>query len=253
MLGFGEYSLGGGFSWTGLDNYRRLVDDPVFWRALIVTLQYALFAVPLTLVVAVALALAVRRGARGVGFLRSVFFLPVITSLVVAGVVFRWVFSDSGPWTTVLAWVGVDTGSWLASSALVVPAVAMVGVWSRFGYGMLIILARLQDIPAEYEEAAKVDGANAWQRFWHITLPELRPALLLLAILETATSLHVFDTVYVMTGGGPGHSSYNLPYLLYHQGFTFFDFGYASAIGMAMLVIGLVIAGVQNLVIGRRA
>ncbi|OZV81844.1 sugar ABC transporter permease [Micromonospora echinospora] len=251
VLGFMEYAIGGEAEWTGLENARRLVDDPVFWQSLRVTVVYTLLYVPLTVVTSVGLALLVRRGFRGVGFFRSVFFLPVVTSLVLVATIFAWVFSAEGPWSRILGWLGLPDESWLASSTLVLPALALVGVWSHFGYGMLIVLARLQDLPREQEEAALTDGAGPWQRFRWIVLPQLRPVLFFLLVIETTASFQVFDLVYAMTGGGPARGSYTLVMALYDQGFKYFDLGYASAIGVALFVMTLVVALIQRLALGR--
>lgn len=251
VLGFTDYTIGGDTGWVGLENFRRLVDDPTFWSAVRVTVVFTLLAVPLSMLASLAMALLTRRAFRGAKIFRSIFFLPVVTSLVLAGVVFTWVFSDGGPWSSLMGGLGLPSGSWLADSVLVIPALVFVSVWSRFGYGMLILLARLQEIPAELEEAALTDGASAWQRFRYVTLPQLRPALFFVAIIETTFSFQVFDTVYVMTGGGPVRASYTLVYQLYDQGFRYFDLGYASAIGVALFVMTVVVALIQRLTLGR--
>lgn len=252
-LSFFDYSPGTTPAWLGLENFRRLISDDVFWNSLKVTALFTALSVPLTLGVSTALALSVRWRFRGVAWFRSVFFLPVITSLVVAGVIFTWVFSAKGPVSTLLESVGLSGESWLNSTVLVVPALVLVSVWSRFGYGMLIVLARLQDLPRELEEAAFTDGANAWQRFRYIVLPQLKPALFFLAVIETTASFQVFDLVYVMTSGGPARSSYTLVLDLYDQGFKYFDLGYASAIGVALFIMTLVVAAIQRLTLGRES
>ncbi|GAA3108128.1 multiple sugar transport system permease protein [Kribbella aluminosa] len=256
-LAFFHYEVGDTPRFTGLANLSRLLSDDLFWQALRVTVVYSVIAVPLSLVCSLAMALLVRKKFRTVAFFRSVFFLPVVTSLVLAATVFTWIFSSDGPWTRMtgpaLGWLGGYNGSWLASSVWVLPAMALVSVWSRFGYGMLIILARLQDLPAELEEAALTDGANSWQRFRYIVLPQLKPALFFLAVIETTGSFQVFDLVYVMTGGGPAHGSYTLVFQLVDQGFKFFDLGYASAIGLALFVMTIVVAIVQRLTLGRES
>ena len=131
------------------------------------------------------------------------------------------------------------------------PALALVGIWSRCGYGMLILLARLQELPAELEEAALVDGAGPWQRFRHIVAPQLRPAFFFLAVIETTVSFQVFDAVYMMTGGGPANASSSLVFQLYDTGFKYFDFGYASAIGCALFVLTVVVALIQRIFLGK--
>lgn len=250
-LSFVDYQITGAIEWRGLENFRRLVSDPLFWRALVTTTLYTVVAVPMGIVLSTALALAVRRSFRGSRFFRSLFFLPVITSLVLAGAVFVWIFSANGPWSTLMTPLGLG-GSWLASTVLVIPAIVVVGVWSRFGYGMMILIAAMQDIPRELEEAALMDGANAWHRFRWICLPHLRPTLFFLAVIETTYAFQVFDVIYVMTQGGPANASYSLVYLIYDQGFKYFDYGYAAAVGVALFVMTLFVALVQRLVIGRQ-
>ncbi|TCC62265.1 sugar ABC transporter permease [Kribbella pittospori] len=251
FLAFGKYTLGGGFRWTGTANFHRLVGDALFWQSLKVALIYTVVTVPLLVAVAVGMALLVRRSLPGVRFFRAVFFLPVITSLVLAGVVFIWLFNAGGALPRLLGAIGLYDGSWLTNETLAVVAIAVVAVWGRFGFDMLIVLARLQDIPRELEEAATMDGAGAWQRFRHLTLPQLRPVFFFLGVVEVIGSFQVFDVVYIMTGGGPGRSTYTLGYMLYDQAFKYFDFGYASAVAVALFVIVLVIALVQRLVLDR--
>ncbi|MDR2323668.1 MAG: sugar ABC transporter permease [Microbacterium sp.] len=250
-LSFFQYDISGDVAWRGLDNFQRLVADPLFWRALGTTVIYTVFAVPISLVLSTVMALGVRRAFRGSRFFRSIFFLPVITSLVLAGSTFVWIFSGDGPWSKLMAPLGLG-GSWLGSTILVIPAIIVVGVWSRFGYGMMIMIAAMQDIPRELEEAALMDGANAWQRFRWIILPYLRPTVFFLAVIETTAAFQVFDVIYVMTQGGPANASYSLVYLLYDQGFKYFDYGYAAAVGVALFVMTLVVALIQRLVIGKQ-
>ena len=169
-LSFFDYDITGETAWRGLDHFQRLVADPLFWRALGTTVVYTLFAVPISLALSTVMALGVRRAFRGARFFRSIFFLPVITSLVLAGSIFVWIFSSNGPWSALMAPFGLG-GSWLGSTVLVIPAIVAVGVWSRFGYGMMIMIAAMQDVPRELEEAALMDGATAWQRFRSIILP----------------------------------------------------------------------------------
>ena len=249
-LSFFEYDISGLLEWEGLANFQRMVADPVFWNALRVTLLYSVLAVPLSVALSVVMALGVRRGFRGSRFFRSIFFLPVITSLVLAGAIFKWIFSTDGPWSQLMTPLGLDE-SWLNSPVLVVPALVIVGIWSRFGYGMLIVIAALQDVPRELEEAALMDGAGAWHRFRYIVLPHLKPTLFFLLVIETTASFQVFDLVYVMTQGGPAHASYSLVYMLYDQGFKYFDYGYAAAIGVTLFVMTLVVALIQRRIVGR--
>lgn len=250
-LAFGSMDLAGELSWVGLDNFDHLFADQLFWKALTVTLVYTVIAVPLVIAVAIGLALLVRRAFAGVRFFRSVFFLPVITSLVLAGVIFIWIFNDGGPVPSLMGALGLPTGSWLTNSALALPAIAIVAAWGRFGFDMLVVLAKLNDIPRELEEAALVDGAGPWQRFRHLTLPQLRSVVYFLVVIETIQSFQVFDAVYIMTAGGPVNSTYTLGYMVYDQAFKFFNFGYSSAVSLVLFVIVMVFTLIQRLTFGK--
>ncbi|WP_084469659.1 carbohydrate ABC transporter permease [Jiangella gansuensis] len=251
-LSFGDYGLTGTFELIGLDNYQRLFDDPLFWNALRVTAVYTVIAIPVTIAISLAMAQLCNRMLRGMSVYRAIFFLPVVTSPVLSGIVWIWIFSPDGPLNWVLGLVNVPTVNWLQSGFWVLPSLALVSAWMNFGYDMLILLAGMLAIPQEYYEAAHVDGATAWQRFRHVTLPLLKPAMFFVLVLETVRSFQVFDTIYVMTGGGPVRSSYSLTFMIYDQGFGYFDFGYASAAGMVLLVITLIVSLIQRRVMRRR-
>lgn len=246
VLSLFDYDISGTLEWKALKNFQQAFADPLFWKSLTVTLLYSVLAVPISLLCSLGLALSVRRSFRGVAFFRSVFFLPVITSLVLAGTVFKWVFSTGGPISQLSSALGFSGDSWLTSSTMVIPAMVLVGVWSRFGYGMLILLAALQEVPRSLEEAAVIDGANGWARFRHIVLPHLKPSLFFLMVIETTASFQVFDLVYVLTQGGPANGSYTLVYMLYDQGFKYQNYGLASAIGVCLFILTLAVALIQR-------
>lgn len=247
-----DYEITGALSWKGLDNFTRLFSSPVFWRALSVTSVYVVFSVPLALILSTVMALSVRRAFKGARFFRSIFFLPVITSLVLAGSVFKWIFATDGPWARLMAPLGMGE-SWLGNPTLVMPAIIAVGIWSRFGYGMMILIAALQDVPRELEEAALMDGAGPWARFRYVVLPTIKPALFFLAVLETTAAFQVFDAIYVMTGGGPASASYSLVFMLYDQTIRYSNFGMGAAVGVVLLVLSLAVALVQRLIVGRQS
>ncbi|GAA1719722.1 sugar ABC transporter permease [Fodinicola feengrottensis] len=242
LLSLVRYRITGTIQWQGVNNFQRLFTDSLFWNALQVTLTYTLIAVPLTVVVSLAMAQLCARSIRGIKVYRALYFLPVITSLITSGVIWQWIYSGNGPLNWLFSAIGVGPVSWLSSGAMVLPSLSLMSVWTRFGYDMLILLAGLLAIPKEYQEAALVDGASAWARFWHVTLPQLKPALFFVVVLELIQSFQVFDVIYVMTGGGPVRSSYSLVFFLYDQGFHYFDFGYASAAGVVLFVITLLVS-----------
>ncbi|MGB4135441.1 MAG: sugar ABC transporter permease [Microbacterium sp.] len=246
VLSLFKYRITGAMTWIGFDNFQRLFADAVFWESLRVTFVYVAIAVPATVAVSVVMAMMANRSMRGIRTYRALYFLPVLTSFVTTGLVWRWIYSAEGPLNAVITMFGADPVGFLSSDSLVLPSLSAVSVWTRFGYDMLIILAGLLAVPAEYYEAARMDGANAWHVFWHITLPQIRPQLFFVVILEIIQSFQVFDLIYVMTGGGPVRSSYTLTYFIYDAAFRSFDFGYASAIGVILLAITLVVSLVQR-------
>lgn len=251
-ISFQDYQITGESEFLGLANYRRLLGDPVFWDALRVTIVYAMIAVPLTTIIALMLALLINRTLRGIGFFRAVFFLPYITSFVLVAIIWKWIYrSNGGLLNELLGAFSLGPIPWLESQELVLPSIAIMAVWKGVGYSMMILLAGLRGIPQSYVEAAAVDGATSRQQFFHIVLPLLRPILFFVVVIETISSFQIFDAIYVMTGGGPIRASYSLVYMMYDEGFRFFDFGYASAIGVVLFGMVLMVSLLQRAMFGR--
>ncbi|MFG3436392.1 carbohydrate ABC transporter permease [Nonomuraea sp. NPDC047897] len=241
-----NWNIGGEWSFVGADNYARLLDDTNFWTSLRVTLVYAAVYVPLTVLVALGTALLLNQVVFLRGLFRGMLFLPYVTSFVLAGIIWRWIYEFDGLINGLLAKADLGPVAFLEQSALVLPALAVVSVWKGFGYSMLILLAGLKSIPGSYLEAATVDGASAWQRFRRITLPLLKPTLFFVLVIETISAFQTFDTIYVMTGGGPARATYTLIYGIYEHGFRSFDFGYAATWGMVLFAIVLLVSLVQR-------
>ncbi|NUR91515.1 MAG: sugar ABC transporter permease [Nonomuraea sp.] len=241
-----DYQISGEWSFTGVDNYARLLHDPIFLASLKVTLLYVVIYVPLTVVVSLATALLLNSVVFLRGLFRGMLFLPYVTSFVFAGIIWKWVYDFDGLINGLLAHLDLGPIGFLDDTALVLPSLALVQVWKGFGYSMLILLAGLKSIPPSYLEAARVDGANAWHRFRSIQLPLLRPALFFVLVIETIGAFQTFDTIYVMTGGGPSRASYGLVYALYDQGFKFFNMGYAATIGIVLFVLVFVVSLIQR-------
>jgi multiple sugar transport system permease protein len=250
-----RYGLNGDVDFLGAENYQRLFQDDLFWQSLTVTIMYAVVFVPLMLVVAMVAALMLHSVVKLTGAFRSLLFLPYVTSFVMAGIIWSWIYSTDGPVNALLDSAGLPTiGFITGEQILVLASLAVVSVWKGFGYAMLILLAGLKAQSADVHEAAKIDGASGWQTFWYVTLPMLKPVVFFVLVIETIFAFRVFDTMFVMTGGGPSRASYVLIYFLYDQGFRFFDFGYAAAIGMALFAVVLVLSLVQRRFFeGRRA
>ena len=241
-----NWNIGGEWDFIGADNYTRLLDDVNFWLSLRVTLVYVVIYVPLTLLVALGTALLLNQVVFLRGLFRGMLFLPYVTSFVLAGIIWRWIYEFDGLINGLLAKADLGPVAFLEQSAAILPALAVVSVWKGFGYSMLILLAGLKSIPSSYLEAARVDGASAWQRFRSITLPLLKPTIFFVVVIETISAFQTFDTVYVMTGGGPARASYTLIYGIYDHGFRSFDFGYAATWGMVLFAIVLIVSLVQR-------
>ncbi|MFI1395007.1 carbohydrate ABC transporter permease [Streptomyces sp. NPDC020681] len=254
FLSLTDYRLNGEWQFIGGDNYSRLMDDDLFWSSLGVTALYTAFFVPMTVLLSLGTALLLHRTVWMRGFFRGVFFLPYVTSIVLAAVIWKWIYEvQDGLLNATLGVISLGPVDFLGNEDLVLPSIAVTSAWKGFGYSMLILLAGLQSIPKHVIEAATIDGANGWQRFRWVTLPLLRPVLFFVLVIEAIGSFQVFDAMYVMTAGGPVRSSYSLVYLLYDTGFKFFDFGYASAIGLVLFLVVLVFSLIQRRLIGREA
>jgi len=234
-------------TWIGTDNFVQLWNDSIFWTAFWNTVYYTVFHIPLTLVAALGLALLLNRKLRGVAFFRTAAFFPYITSIVALTYVWNLLFSpEYGPINEFLRFIGIDNPpGWTTSASWSMPAVLIVGTWREMGYYMLLYLAGLQTIPTQLYEAATVDGASAWQRFWHVTVPGLRHTTFLVTVLLTIGSFKVFDLTLLLTQGGPGQSTLVLSHYIYQKGFEQTNFGYASAISVVLFVICFGITIVQ--------
>ncbi|WP_199550609.1 carbohydrate ABC transporter permease [Streptomyces sp. N35] len=249
----------GGFGspedYVGLDNYTRLLDDPVFlgdlWRGLLLVL----FSIAVQLPFALAMAVALNQRLRGRAVYRMLFFAPYVLSEVITGVLFMMIFSpDEGLADRVLGSIGLDGlgGLWFADQDTVLPTLFLVMTWKYFGFHMMLYLAGLQNIPAELHEAARIDGANAWQRFRHVTLPLLGPTIRISIFLSVIGAIQLFDLVWVVTQGGPDHHSETMAVTLFQFGFKRYQMGYASAISIALFLISLVFALAYQRLVMRR-
>jgi len=234
-----------GSHWVGLENYFRLFTDTDFWQVLINTSIFTVGTVIPAVLIPLVLAVLLNQGIWAQGLWRLLYFLPSIISLVAAGLAFRWLLQTQGPLNQLL---GIST-AWLSEPGTAMFALIIVSVWHQIGFNLVVFLAGLQTIPATQYEAACLDGANAWQRFWYVTIPGLRPTLILVVITTTLFTLRSFEPVYVMTGGGPLNRTNILVYYVYDQAFNQFDLGYAAAAAVVLfaLVFGLLIWRLQNL------
>ena len=224
---------------VGLDNYLELLRTPLFWTALGNTAWFVVLGVPLSIAISLAAALLLdSKLARFKDFLRTVYFAPVVTTLVAVAVIWRYLLHTKyGLVNWVLGGIGIGPIDWLGDPRWSMPAIVLFAVWKNFGYNMIIILAGLQTIPEELHEAALIDGASAWQRLRHVTLPGLAPVLLVVSILTMAGYFQLFAEPYVMTQGGPAESTVSILYFMYEQGFKWWNLGFASAVAFVLFAI----------------
>jgi multiple sugar transport system permease protein len=240
-LGFFGVTGFGGYRFVGLANYRRMLADPLFLESLKVTLLYVVLLVPSLYVTGLGLALLVHRRSRFSGLFRTLFFLPHMVSLVVVGLIWQVLLIDKiGVISRLSAAIGLGGLSWLGDPSLALYAIIGVSVWFLMGYYMLIFLSGLQDIPREYLDAARIDGAGPVAAFRYIILPLLRPTsffVLLVSTVAAVAGAQTFDLVYVMTKGGPANSTALAIYYIYEQAFQFGEYGYAAAMASVLVII----------------
>jgi len=232
---------------VGLRNYLELLQRSEFWNALGNTLYFVLVGVPLSIGASLGTALLLNaRVARWKPFFRTALFAPVVTTLVASAVVWRYLFNTRYGWLNyALGALGVPAIDWLGNPHFSMPAIILFAVWKNFGYNMIILLAGLQSIPAELYEAARIDGASAWRLFLHVTLPMLWPMLSMVGILTVAGYFQLFAEPYVMTQGGPLQSTMSVLYLMYDEGFKWWNLGSASAVAFVLFILMFAVTAAQ--------
>ena len=257
VLSFLNWSGGAAITWAGLDNYAYIFKDFSFTKsnlgiALKNTVYYTVATVPLTIAFALGLALVLNKAVRGAKFFRTVFFFPYVASLVAICVCWNFLLMKTGPVNQILNAIGLNmTKSWTSSRDLAIWAIIIVSVWRNAGYYMVMYLAGLQGVPAELYEAATVDGANGWQKFWKITMPMLTPTTFFVSIMMVISCFKIYDVVAIMTQGGPGRATKMLVSYIFELSFggegiaTSAQYGVASAVSMVLLVIVLLVTFVQ--------
>ena len=234
-----------GVQWVGLRNYLRLLVDPDFWQVIGNTIYFTIATVIPSLILPLIIAVLLNQSIALRGLLRTVYFLPSITSLVAVGLGFRWLFQNQGPVNELLINFGFDPINWLNSPVWAMPVLILLSTWQQIGFNMVVFLAGLQAIPQMRYEAAELDGADGLAKFLYVTLPGLRPTLLFTAITTLIFTLRSFEQVYVVTGGGPLNSTNILVYYIYEEAFARFDFGYAAAAATILLMVTLVLVYFQ--------
>lgn len=223
--------------WVGLDNYIRQFQDPLFLSALRNTLVFVVGAVGVGVTLALLLAVLVERTGRWAKIYRTLYFIPVVTSLMATSMIWRWLYAPNGLLNFILTTLGMDPQPWLLSETLALPSLIVLTIWKNLGFDLVLFSAALQSIPKAYYEASSLEGASAWQDFWYITLPQLRPILLLVAITAVIRSFRVFTIILAMTQGGPINATRTIVYHIYEQGIQYDEMGYASAAAVILLFI----------------
>jgi multiple sugar transport system permease protein len=241
---FDIYSIGdlGSTRFVGLKNYHDLVVSPLFWTALRNTLYFVMLGGPLSAAVSLAAALLVNaKLVRFKPFFRSAFFAPWVTTLVAVAIVWRYIYHPQyGILNAALGHLGIHPIDWLGNPHWAMPAIILLSVWKNFGYNMLVFLAGLQSIPEELYEAAALDGAGAWRRFRHVTLPMLGPTFVFVGVVTMIASFQIFSEPYVMTQGGPLKSTLTLVLFMYEQGFRWWRLGFSASIAVVLFLLTLV-------------
>jgi putative chitobiose transport system permease protein len=250
---------------VGFDNFTRAWGDELFWRILANTLLYAVIVVPSLVVLSFFMALLLDNPLRFIKIFRTLYYIPVVTSIVVAGIIWKWLYNADGLINALLKGFGIVGPSWLADTrgvpqvflglfgietesvwftepAIALFSVALVTIWKASPYYMIIYLAGLQGIPIQLKEAARVDGASWWQTVRHVIIPTIKPYTLVVSIIATIAALRTFGEVYVMTSGGPFHRTNLLSYYIYTLGFKYLEVGYAAAVSLFLLVVIFVFA-----------
>ena len=244
-LSFTNYDpIAGTASWQGWTNFDRLAKDAVFWQTIRNTLLYLCGVVPILVFAPLLLAILVNQKLKGMSFFRAAYYVPVIISMVVAGIAWKFIYAENGLLNQILKVVGIPAIPWLTSPALALFSVMLVTIWKGLGYYMTIYLAGLQSIPADLYEAAAIDGSDRYTKHWDITIPLMRPYLLLVAVISAIAATKIFEEVYVMTQGGPRNSSKTVVYYLYQQGFGSNnpDLSYACTIGLILFLIVFILS-----------
>lgn len=247
FLSFHKWNMfSAGKSFIGLENYRRMLFDPEFWMVLKNTIFYTIGTVPLNMAFALLIAMALHRKIAGRKFLRTAFFTPVIVSPVAAALIWRWIYDPNfGLLNHVTGFFGIPAINWLNDPNAAMFALIIMGVWKTFGINMVLFSAGLQGIPDSYYEAADIDGAGRWSKFWNITLPMLGPTTFFIMIMSMITSFQVFDIVYVLTSGGPLGATKVIVFYMYEHAFKFFEMGYASAVAYFFFAVLAVLTLLQ--------
>lgn len=247
FFSFTNYDVISRIDFIGIDNYVRLFQDDQFITALLNTLWYCVLTVPMGVVLALLLAVFFNRQVRGIGFFRTLVFIPVITSMVAVSLVWSMLYEDNGGLLNMLlGYMGLPAVHWLTDTNMAMVSIAIMSIWKGLGYNMTIFLAGLQGVPHDLYEAATIDGANSVQKFMKITVPMIGPTTYFVSLMALIGSLQVFDQVFIMTKGGPINATKTVAMYLYQYGFEYYKMGYACAAAYVLFLLVFVVSVIQN-------
>ncbi len=244
FLTFQKWNIIAPMHFIGLDNYSRLVHDRLFWKAIYNTLKFLLLHIPLQLVVSLFLAYLLNQKMRAAAFFRASFFMPVIVSGVVVTILWQQLLGlDAGLVNRAFTSLGMNKVGWLVNPDVAIYSIAVMATWKNVGLYVILFLVGLQTVPAQYYEAAKMEGATRWQQFYHITLPMINPTIFMVVILSTIGGFNLFIEPYIMTGGGPLNTTLSAVLYIYKQAFQYYNMGYSATLGFfyAIMIMSVVV------------
>lgn len=224
-------------TFTGIENYIKLFHSPIFYKVLWNTFLYLFIAVPILAIIPLFIAILINQKIKGVTLYKILIYLPVIVSIVVAAIAFKWLYADQGILNYILSAVGLESVGWLTDPNFALYSVIIVTIWKGIGYYMIIYLAALMSVPQELYEACDIDGANFLTKHLTVTIPHIMPTIALVTTISAISAMKVFAEIYVMTKGGPLNSSKTIVYYIYERAFENLDLGYASAMAVVLLII----------------
>jgi multiple sugar transport system permease protein len=241
-LAFTDFKLLNAPTFTGFDNLRRLGQDAIFWKSLRVTTLYVLGTVPVGNALALFVAMILAQKLRAINLWRTIYFLPSVIGGVAVAVMWSFIFNpDFGLLNLVLSYLGIDGPGWLTSERWALPAIIIMGWWTSIGTQMVIYLAGIKGIPTVYYEAAEIDGATAWHKFWNVTVPLLSPTIFFNTIVGIIAAFQIFDPAFVLTRGGPNDATRTYIFNVFEQAFKFTNMGYASLLAWVLFIVILIL------------
>ncbi len=246
-LMFHKWNIISPMEFAGLTNFERLVQDRMFFRSLWNTLVFLVIHIPLQIVVALFFAELLNRNIRFRGFFRAAYFLPVVVSGVVVTMLWQQLYGfDTGLFNRLLVSVGLPKIGWINDPKIAMPSIAFMATWKNVGLYIILFLVGLQSVPLQQYEAADIEGATSWQKFWYITLPGINPTIFMVVVLSTIGGFSLFIEPYIMTGGGPLSSTLSAFLYIYKQGFFYYHMGYAATLGIVFALMVMVVIVIQR-------